>query len=62
MTYTVYKIENDGKLSNKEHLDNIEEVNVWLTNRKFDLVMVVQDQTNKYRKLMHVGSGAYDKI
>jgi hypothetical protein len=49
MTYTVYSRAWNGKLSHKEHLNNIDELNEWLekVSSKFTHCVVVQDQTGK---------------
>jgi hypothetical protein len=47
MTYTVYKVELNGSLSHKEHLNNLDELNDWMeqVRHKFNNVLIVQDQT-----------------
>lgn len=51
MQYTVYKLNIDGRLSHKEHLNNLGELNEWLANKygKFASVLIVQDQTGKIK-------------
>ena len=54
MTYTVHKIELNGTLSNKEHLNNIDEVNAWLVmaaDKSFNNIQIVRDNDNKTRFL-----------
>lgn len=60
MTYTVFKIEIDGEtLSHKEHLDSIDEVNTWLVSRAFNNVLIVQDQTQKTRRMYRTQNDQY---
>jgi len=50
MTYLAYKIEIDGSLSNKEHLNNIDEVNVWLfksAEKGFNNVKIIRCDDGK---------------
>ncbi len=50
--YEVYKINEDGTYSHKEHLNNFEEVNHWLVNDayyKYSNVKIVNVQTGNYR-------------
>jgi hypothetical protein len=56
-TYTVYKVELDETLSNKEHLDNIEEVNEWLGKvyGRFATVKIFNDQTGAFRLMTDNG-------
>ena len=60
MTYTAYKIEIDSvTLSNKEHLDNLDEVNTWLTIHLFNNVLIVQDTTGKVRRMYRSENDIY---
>jgi hypothetical protein len=54
-TYTAYKL-NNGVLSNKEYLNNIDEVNTWIHNCNYPTIKIVQDATNKYRILTCINS------
>jgi hypothetical protein len=54
-TYTAYKL-NNGVLSNKEYLNNIDEVNTWIHTCNYPTIKIVQDATNKYRILTCINS------
>jgi len=54
-TYTAYKL-NNGVLSNKEYLNNIDEVNTWIHACNYPTIKIVQDATNKYRILTCINS------
>jgi hypothetical protein len=54
-TYIAYKL-NNGVLSNKEYLNNIDEVNTWIHNCNYPTIKIVQYETNKYRVLTCVNS------
>ncbi len=56
-TYTVYKVELSGKLSNKEHMNSADEVEEWLDKvyGKFATVKVVQDRTKHW--VMYTDAG-----
>ncbi len=57
MSYTAYKVNMNGSLSNKEVLNNVDELNAWLVAvyGKFANVFVVQDQTGKSRHMTDNG-------
>lgn len=48
-TVTVYRINIEGTLSDKEHLNNDAELNNWLADKygKFATVILVQDESQK---------------
>lgn len=50
--YTVFKINLDGNLSSKEHLNNFDEVNTWLYEvayYQYANVKIINDQTKNFR-------------
>ncbi len=47
-SFTVYRVWN-GKLTNKEHLDNWSEVQAWASNRAYGHIRVVSDHDGKTR-------------
>jgi hypothetical protein len=50
--YTVFKINLDGNLSCKEHLNNFDEVNTWLYEVAYYQhanVKIINDQTKNFR-------------
>lgn len=52
--FTVYKVELNGDLSNKEHLNN-DELDQWMYDCKFANIKVVQDLTGKEVFYTHNG-------
>jgi hypothetical protein len=56
-TYTTYRVNLDGALSDKEHLNNIDEVNEWMARvyGRFATILVVRDQTGAFRKFTDDG-------
>ena len=48
-TYTVYRIRLDGTLTNKEHLNNVDELNTWIADvyGRFANILIVSDRTSK---------------
>lgn len=51
-TYTVYRVNMDGRLSNKEHLDSWQEVLEWASGKSFGHIRVVRDQDGRTRDAM----------
>ena len=50
--YTVFKINLDGNLSSKEHLNNFDQVNTWLYEvayYQYANVKIINDQTKNFR-------------
>jgi hypothetical protein len=50
--YTVFKINLDGTLGCKEHLNNFDEVNTWLCEiayYQYANVKIINDQTRNFR-------------
>lgn len=58
MTYTVHKLNLNGSLSHKQHLNNLDELNTWLVDvyGKFASIFVIQDQTGKTRTMTDNGT------
>ena len=48
-TYTVYRLRINGALTNKEHLNNVDELNTWIASvfGRFANIMIVSDRTGK---------------
>jgi len=69
--YTVYKVELprvyevDGRLTNKEHLNNVEELNEWIANaytvKHWPTIRVENDKTKRHVTLTDSGEW-YTKI
>lgn len=57
MTYTVFKLNLDGSLSHKEHMNNLDEVNAWMAEvyGKFASIQIVRDQTGGFRRFTDNG-------
>jgi hypothetical protein len=51
-TYTVYRVNMDGQLSHKEHLDSWQEVLAWASGKSFGHIRVVRDQDRRTRDAM----------
>ena len=47
-TYTVYRVNLNGSLSNKEHLYNLDDLNTWIASvyGKHATILLVSDLTN----------------
>lgn len=57
-SYTTYKLDiNSGKLSNRENLDDLDELNdfMYKIRNKFPSLLIIQDQNNKYKIMTHNG-------
>jgi hypothetical protein len=50
-TFTVYRVMN-GELTNKEHLDNWDEVLAWASGKSYGHIRVVRDSDGKTRDAM----------
>ena len=64
-TYTAYKINNDGSLSDRENCDTIDHVNTWLIEvaaaKGFTRVQIICDQTGKMNVMFRVADDIWIK-
>ena len=45
--FEVFKVNLDGSLSNKEHLNDVDEVNTWIANKygKYATIKIIKDSS-----------------
>ena len=61
--FTVYKVNLDNSLSHKEHLDSVDELNLWIGEKhgQFATIKIVREKT-KYYVIMTDNGTWFEKI
>jgi hypothetical protein len=52
--FTVYKLNHDGSLSNREELNNLQELESHLANIKYNTIKVVKTSVEKTQELLMI--------